>query len=102
MPKKYRAKPERTIVLPQGLYAGPGATNMRLQPGQVVTLEDAALVSHSRWINGRVTMGDLEEVDLDTDEAVTDELVAVPSPNAKGPAPRMGIELGKPAGKDKP
>lgn len=98
MPKKFRALPGRTIVLPQGLQAGPGATNMRLEPGQIVILEDASLVSHSRWIAGRLHMGDLEEVDLDTDQgSSTDAPTPVPSASraGKGEAPRMSIELGK-------
>lgn len=104
MPKKFRALPERTVVLPQGLQAGPGATNMRLNPGQVVTLEDDSLAKFGRWVNGRVHAGDLEEVALNSpDESEAPTPVPSAARAGKDDAPRMGIELGKPAdGKDKP
>jgi hypothetical protein len=63
MPRHFRAREGRTITLPQGLAAGPGATNMRLTPGEVVTVDDDAATRHSRFINGRLIAGDLEEME---------------------------------------
>lgn len=64
MPRHFRVPDGRTVTLPQGLQAGPGATNMRLDPGAVVTLDDAACNGeHSRFIAGRLRAGDLEEIE---------------------------------------
>jgi hypothetical protein len=51
------------LTLPQGVLAGPGATNMRLDPGSVFTAEDGPAIAHSRFLNNRVRMGDLVELD---------------------------------------
>lgn len=64
------------LTLPQGLLAGPGATNMRLLPGSIVTLDDAACSRNERFINGRLRAGDLVELDAATAER---ELAAAPA-----------------------
>lgn len=63
MPRHFRAREGRTVTLPQNLVSGPGATNMRLSPGEVVTLEDDACTRHQRYVNGRLLAGDLEELE---------------------------------------
>lgn len=60
MPRHFRSP--QYLVLPQGVQAGPGATNMRLNPGSIITLDDDTCVSHSRFINGRLRAGDLVEL----------------------------------------
>lgn len=83
MPRRFRACEGRTVMLPQGLYAGPGQTNMRLDPGAVITLEDDNLIRHERYINGRVRAGDLEEVEEHVVSTV--EPVAVRPPDSSRP-----------------
>jgi hypothetical protein len=61
---RYFQVPEgRTLVLPQGVQAGPGATNMRFRSGAILVLEDEQLVANQRYINGRLRAGDLAELD---------------------------------------
>ncbi len=62
--KHYRAA--RALVLPQGLAPGPGATNMRLDPGDIFTVDDGPATTFGRFLNGRVHSGDIEEVDEKT------------------------------------
>lgn len=52
----------QNLVLPQKLQNGPGGTHVRLSPGEVVGIDDAACASESRFINGRLRGGDLVEV----------------------------------------
>lgn len=66
MPRHFRSP--QYLVFPQGVQAGPGATNMRLSPGSIVTLDDDTCVNHSRFINGRLRAGDLVELDEATAE----------------------------------
>lgn len=61
MSRTFRAN--NLLTLPQGLYPGPGATNMQLEPGAVFTAEDAPATQFSRFLNNRVRMGDLVEID---------------------------------------
>lgn len=61
-PQGRRFRARNVLVLPQGLYTGPGATNMRLEPDQIVTLTDEAIARHGRFLNNRLRAGDLEEV----------------------------------------
>lgn len=53
----------RTVTLPQGLQAGPGATMLRCEAGTVLTFDDAKCIEFGRFINGRVNAGDLAEID---------------------------------------
>jgi hypothetical protein len=71
------------LTLPQGVLPGPGATNMALKPGDVFTADDAAATRCSRFLNNRVTVGDLVELDA-------------PAPDA--PAPEPVKSIGAPAG----
>lgn len=75
MPRHFRVCDGRTVTLPQDLQAGPGATNMRLNPGTVVTLEDEACQRQQRFVNGRKNAGDWEELDA--------------PPAEKGPEPEL-------------
>lgn len=54
---RFTVAPGRTVVLPQDLGAGPGATNLRFQGGEVVDLAPAA--ARSRFVRNRVSLGDL-------------------------------------------
>lgn len=91
MPRRFRAREGRTVTLPQGLYAGPGQTNMRLDPGAIVTLEDDAIQRHERYVNGRVRAGDLEEVEEHVTSTV--EPVAIPRPD---PSKKMNLDIHAP------
>lgn len=72
------------LTLPQGLIAGPGATNMRLDPGAIVTCDADACVRQQRFVNGRITAGDLEELDEKTAQAALTEAPAPTTvPSAK-------------------
>lgn len=59
--RRFRAR--NALVLPTSIGTGPGATNMRLDPDQVVELDADAVKLHERFINGRVRAGDLEELE---------------------------------------
>lgn len=63
MPRSFRVPEGRIVVLPQGVQAGPGATNMRLPSGSIVTLEDDTFNKNQRYLNGRVRAGDLVELE---------------------------------------
>jgi hypothetical protein len=91
MSRHFRAL--RTITLPQGLIAGPGATNMRLDPGAVVTCDDAACVRQQRFINGRLRERDLEELDSVPDGAP--EPKTVPSAE-RAPEGKFGMTVAEP------
>lgn len=81
MPKTYLVQPGRTVTLPQGLRAGPGATNMRLPPGAVVTFEDKQLTSEfQRFIAGRERSGDWVEIDPKDAPAEPTPAQHVPNP----------------------
>lgn len=82
MPRHFRARPGRTVTLPQNLVSGPGATNMRLNPGEVFTIEDDAFTRHQRFVNGRVIAGDLEELENALVDHETAERTYVPNPDA--------------------
>jgi hypothetical protein len=62
MPRHFVVCPDRTITLPQSLASGPGATNMQLLPGAVITLEDAVCTAHFKFVEGRKRAGDWKEV----------------------------------------
>ena len=90
MPRHFRTCPGRTLALPQNLIAGPGATNMRMRPGDVITLDDAACVREQRFVNGRLRAGDWEELaELPADAAAPG---TVPNPNA-APSGPMGLAM---------
>ncbi len=59
--RRFRAL--QVLALPQGLHSAPGATNMRMNPGDIVTLDDDAARQHERYLNGRLRAGDFEEVE---------------------------------------
>lgn len=88
MSRTFLVQPGRTVTLPQGLAAGPGATNMRLPPGAVVTLDDAKCVEFGRFIAGRERAGDWREIDAAAAPTSATEPVFVPDPNkpTTGPA----------------
>ncbi|MBA2718930.1 MAG: hypothetical protein H0U52_06785 [Chloroflexi bacterium] len=88
MPRHFRVREGRTITLPQGIYAGPGATNMRLDPGAVVTIEDAQATSHARYITGRLRAEDWEELDHAPAETEP-QPVSVPAPGTR----RIGMAV---------
>lgn len=82
MPRTFLVCDGRTVTLPQGLQAGPGATNMRLPAGAVVTLEDDRLVQFSRFVTGRERAGDWREIDPGEAPANPTPAIHVPSPDA--------------------
>lgn len=98
MPRTFLTRDGRTVTLPQGLQAGAGATNMRLHPGAVVTLEDDKCVEYSRFINGRLRAEDLVEIDpKDAPKTpVEHELLADPNKASTG---RVHLETGTPGKK---
>ena len=75
MTRRFTAKTHLTV--PMGLLAGPGATHLMLEPGTEIEVEDAAATLHGRFLNNRVKLGDLVEIDA-----------AAPS-NPDAPAPRV-------------
>lgn len=85
----------RTVTLPQGLKSGPGATNMRLPAGAVVTLDDEKLVAYSRFVNGRTRAGDWSEIDPAAAPANPTDPIHVGDPN-KPPSGRVTLTAGKP------
>ena len=62
MSRTFRACEGRTLTLPMSVQPGPGATNMRLHPGAVITLSDETCALNQRFLNGRLRAGDLEEL----------------------------------------
>jgi hypothetical protein len=63
MTRYFRVPEGRTLVLPQGVQAGPGATSMRLRAGAILVLEHDQAVTNGRFLNGRLRAGDLAELD---------------------------------------
>lgn len=78
MARHFQVKQGRTVTLPQGLQAGAGATNMRLDPGDVCTLEDHH-GEFERFIANRTSQGDWDQVDAPPPDAGRGR--TVPSPN---------------------
>lgn len=98
MPRTFLVQPGRTVTLPQGLQAGPGATSMRLPPGAVVTLEDDQCSGEfGRFIEGRVRAEDWKEIDPKDAPASPTDVELVPSPFKPSPtgAGRPTLETGK-------
>lgn len=100
MIKAFKVAPGRTVTLPQGLRAAPGAMNMRLEEGAIVKLDlSGERAQFTRFVNGRKNAGDWEEVDPATVAAELDgagpAVKHVPDPNrpTKG---AMGLEMAKP------
>ncbi|HWU91604.1 MAG TPA: hypothetical protein VN253_30260 [Kofleriaceae bacterium] len=100
MIRAFRVAPGRTVTLPQGLRAGPGQTNMRLEEGAVVTLDlvgDAA--QFTRFVNGRRNAGDWDEIKPEDVPPELDGAGAavrhVPDPNRAGDGV-MGLSMPKP------
>jgi hypothetical protein len=85
MSRTFRA--QNYLTLPQGVLPGPGATNMRLEPGAVFTVEDDVATRQSRFLNNRVRMGDLVEIE---------------GPPAEAPAPKPVKSINAPSGDAKP
>ena len=102
MPRTFLVNQGRTVTLPQGLQAGPGASNMRLNPGAVVTLEDDVCNGmHARFIAGRLRQEDWTEIDpADAPkEIIAHEYVSDPiNPTNR---PLMPMVTGGPAKKDR-
>lgn len=90
MPRHFRTCPGRTLALPQNLIAGPGRTNMRMKPGDVITLDDASCVREQRFVNGRLRAGDWEELDEAPADAPAPD--TVPDPNA-APSGPLGLAM---------
>ncbi|MGN6107943.1 MAG: hypothetical protein ACTHU0_22735 [Kofleriaceae bacterium] len=80
MSRHFRAL--RTVTLPQGCLAGPGGTNLRLDPGSFCTLADHA-GAFERFIQNRLQLGDLEQVT----EVPADAPAPRPLPNPGRSAP---------------
>lgn len=95
MPRTFLVCDGRTVTLPQGLQAGPGATNMRLPEGAIVTLDDAQLLSYSRFINGRARAGDWREIDPKDAPASPTDPILVGDPS-KPPTGRTTLTAGTP------
>jgi hypothetical protein len=89
MPRTFRARPDRTLTLPRDLAPGPGASNLRLDPGAIVTVEDDRAQRYQRFLANRVAVGDLEEVDPMTVPADAPAPKPVASINA--PSSKLGI-----------
>ncbi len=96
MPRTFLVQPERTVTLPQGLSAGPGATNMRLDPGAVVTLDDDKCVEFSRFINGRKRSEDWHEIDSKDAPKNPTEHRYVNDPHSPGSG-QVRVETGAPS-----
>jgi hypothetical protein len=100
MKRAFRVAAGRTVTLPQGLRAGPGRTNMRLEEGALVTLNLAGEAAQfGRFVNGRVTAGDLVEIDPATvrpdQDGVGAGVVHVGDPNRPGSG-MTGLDMSKP------
>lgn len=101
MSRTFLVQPDRTVTLPQGLQAGPGATNMRLPPGAVVTLEDAACNgAHSRFVLNRLRAGDWKEIDPKDAPANPTPAKSVPDPFTAPSGPSQ-LETGTPMKKER-
>ncbi len=64
------------LTLPQSLQVGPGATHVRVYPGENFALEEAKCTKESRFVNGRLRAGDLVEITAAEYDAAT----ATPTP----------------------
>lgn len=82
--RRFRAGEGRVLTLPQGLKAGPGATNMRLAGDQIVDLDwdDPVVRSHQRFVAIALGNGDLVEL-----EATDEPAPLPPAPPAPPRAP---------------
>ncbi len=69
--RRFKAAEGRHVTMPQGLATGPGATTMRLEPGDSVDLDGDRCQAFQRFIAGRLRAGDL------TEEAAEGELAVV-------------------------
>lgn len=81
------------LTLPQGVQAGPGATNLRLEPGSILELDEVTCTRNERFINGRLRAGDLVELDAATAEAArasAPQATAIPKPDPSKPMARPG------------
>lgn len=100
MKKAFRVAEGRTVTLPQGLRAGPGATNMRLAEGAMVVLDlSGDRAQFGRFVNNRKTVGDWEEIDVASVPVDQDGAGAavshVPDPNKAG-AGETGLTMSRP------
>ena len=50
------------LTLPRSLKAGPGATDIKLAPGDVVEIDSERCIAEARFIAKRLRFGDLVEV----------------------------------------
>lgn len=66
MKNRHFTVPEgRHLTLPVGLLPAPGAQNLRVAAGEVITLDDddPRTKQHQRFISNRIKLGDLVEVE---------------------------------------
>lgn len=82
MSRMFRVCEGRTVTLPQGLQAGPGATNVRLEEGAEFELQDAKCIEFGRFIAGRERQGDMIEIKPEDKRADAPPPKYVPSPDA--------------------
>lgn len=74
---RYFQVPEgRTLVMPQGVQIGPGASSMRYKAGGILVLEDAEVLTNQRFLSGRVRAGDLVELEAAVGEAAAKKQAA--------------------------
>jgi hypothetical protein len=89
----------RTITLPQDLIAGPGATNMRLDPGAIVTCDADACIRQGRFVNSRIREHDIEELD---EKSALAALATAPEPktvenaNERKADSKLGMTVAEP------
>lgn len=87
MKKHYLVHADRHVTLPVGLLPAPGAMNMRVAAGQVVTLDDddPRTKRYGRFIANRIKLGDF--VEIDEAEATAAAKPAPTAPSSAKPAP---------------
>jgi hypothetical protein len=93
MSRVFQVCPGRTVTLPQGLQAGPGKTNMRLEEGCAVELDEESCVQFGRFIEGRKRAEDWKELDA-MPAGDTPAPKYVPAPEQRSmEAPKFAIDM---------
>lgn len=100
MRRAFCVAPGRTVTLPQGLRAGPGATNLRLAEGAKVIVDlSGDRAQFGRFVENRKTVGDWTEIDPasvpDDQDGAGDAVQHVPDPNKPG-AGETGLKMAAP------